>query len=81
MLSPGRFPRLLSRGKRSLVMAGNGALLKTSSGTNVTRVVSTVMCLGRRPRVGRKGVHIKFGPSRRVNLNTRGFSIREFKYR
>lgn len=74
------FPRLGTRGNRSVVMASKAALLNTSSGTNVTRVMRTVYCLHSRGRVGRKSVHINFGPSRRVNVNTRRFSMRGFNY-
>lgn len=78
VLSPTGFPRLLSRMNRSLVIASKCALLKTSSGTKVTRVMNTITCLVTRPRVGRNSVHVNFGPSRRVNLKTRGFSMRGF---
>lgn len=81
ILSPLVFPRLSSCGKRSVVIAGNGALLKTSSGKKITTVVTTVGCLGSRPRVRRNGVHMKFAPSRRVKTKTSCFSIRGFNYR
>ncbi len=80
ILAARRFPRLLHCINGSIVIASKHALLNTSSGTNITRVMSTVTCLRTRPRVRRNGVHIKFGPSRRVNLNTRGFSIGRFNY-
>lgn len=76
-LDPGVFPRLRSLGKRALVAASKGAVLKTSSGTKVTRVVALIRRLRGRS-VPRNPVSVTFAPSRRVNAKTSRFSIRLF---
>lgn len=63
---------------RSVVIASQAALLNTSSGTNITRVVRTYHRVYSSTRLYRNGVSVYFAPSRRVNENTSGFSFRAF---